>query len=78
MASTVFHNNTVNLNDTWYESHAHLIRMVALDLGKEDQIEYLIEKFLGKKHKVKKQKNPYLPKNQNLLTLFIVIILDHN
>ena len=47
MASTVFHNNTVNLNDTWYESHAHLVRMVALDLGKEDQIEYLIEKFLG-------------------------------
>ena len=62
MASTVFHNNTVNLNDTWYESHAHLIRMVALDLGKEDQIEHLIEKFLGKKHKVKKQKNPHLPK----------------
>ena len=54
MASTVFHNNTVNLNDTWYESHAHLVRMVALDLGKEDQIEHLIEKFLGKKHKVKK------------------------
>jgi len=62
MASTVFHNNTVNLNDTWYESHAHLIRMVALDLGQQDKIEHLIEKFLGKKQKVKKQKNPYLPK----------------
>ena len=62
MASTVFHNNTVNLNDIWYESHAHLIRMVALDLGKEDEIEHLMEKFLSKKQKVKKMKNPFLPK----------------
>tara|TARA_B100001029_G_C15034367_1_gene439144 strand:+ start:250 stop:663 length:414 start_codon:yes stop_codon:yes gene_type:complete len=62
MASTVFHNNTVNLNDIWYESHAHLIRMVALDLGQEDKIDHLMEKFLGKKQKVKKQKNPFLPK----------------
>ena len=32
MANIVFHNNTVSLNDMWYDSHAQLVRMVAFDL----------------------------------------------
>ena len=53
MASVVFHNNTVSINDTWYESHAHLVRMIALELGKPDKVPELLEKFLGTKMKIK-------------------------
>ena len=62
MANIVFNNNTCCLNDLFYDSHAQLLRMVALELGAEDKLEYLQEKFLGKKMKIKKQKNPYAPK----------------
>jgi hypothetical protein len=63
MANVVFHNNTVSINDVWYESHAHLLRMTALELGAgPDKIEELLEKFLSKKLKLKQQKNPHAPK----------------
>ena len=63
MANIVFHNNTVSINDVWYESHAQLLRMVALDLGASpEKIEELLEKFVGAKKKMKAQKNPYAPK----------------
>lgn len=63
MANVVFHNNTVSINDVWYESHAQLLRMVALDLGASpDKIEELLEKFVGSKKKMKPQKNPYAPR----------------
>ena len=62
MANIVFNNNTCGLNDLFYDSHAQLLRMVALELGAEDKLDYLQEKFLGKKMKIKKQKNPYAPK----------------
>ena len=62
MANIVFNNNTCGLNDLFYDSHAQLLRMVALELGAEDKLEYLQEKLKGKKMKIKKQKNPYAPK----------------
>ena len=63
MANIVFHNNTVSINDVWYESHVQLVRMVALDLGATpEKIEELLEKFVGNKKKMKPQKNPYAPK----------------
>ena len=62
MANIVFNNNTSGLNELFYDSHAQLLRMVALELGAEDKLEYLQEKFLGKKLKIKKQKNPHAPK----------------
>lgn len=62
MANIVYANNVVNLNHLFYDSHAHLLRMIALELGAEDKVEYLQEKFLGKKMKIKKQKNPHAPK----------------
>ncbi len=62
MANIVFSNNTSGLHELFYDSHAQLLRMIALELGAEDKIDYLQEKFLGKKLKLKKQKNPYAPK----------------
>ena len=32
MSSVVFHNNTVSINDVWYESNAHLVKMVDIEL----------------------------------------------
>ena len=51
MANIVFNNNTSGLNELFYDSHAQLLRMVALELKAEDKLEYLQEKFLGKKIK---------------------------
>lgn len=63
MANIVFHNNTVALNDMWYDSHAQLVRMVAFDLkATSEQIDELLEKYVGNKQKMKAQKNPYAPK----------------
>ncbi len=70
MASVVFHNNTVSINDTWYESHAHLVRMVAVELGQPDKVPELLEKFLGPKMKVKAQKNPNAPKRAKSSYMF--------
>lgn len=62
MASNLFHNNTVSQYDVWYESHAALLRSVCLELGKPDEINDLMEKFLGAKLKMKFKKNSHLPK----------------
>jgi len=62
MANIVFSNNTTGLHELFYDSHAQLLRMLALELGAEDKIDYLQEKFLGKKRKMKKLKNPYAPR----------------
>ena len=70
MASVVFHNNTVSINDTWYESHAHLVRMVAVELGQPDKVPELLEKFLGSKMKIKVQKNPNAPKRAKSSYMF--------
>ena len=70
MASVVFHNNTVSINDTWYESHAHLVKMIAVELGQPDKVPELLEKFLGNKMKVKAQKNPNAPKRAKSSYMF--------
>ena len=44
MANIVFHNNTVSINDVWYESLAQLLRMVALDLGASPEKSFCIKK----------------------------------
>ena len=66
MSSVVFHNNTVSINDVWYESHAHLVKMVALELGQPE----LLSKFLGNKMKIKAQKNPNAPKRAKSSYMF--------
>ena len=70
MSSVVFHNNTVSINDVWYESHAHLVKMVALELGQPDKVPELLEKFLATKMKIKAQKNPNAPKRAKSSYMF--------
>ena len=62
MASMNFYNNTVDLNDIWYESHRSIIERVAIDCEAGDRVEELIEKFLDKPLKIKKRKDPRIPK----------------
>ena len=61
-SNMMFHNNTVSLYDNWYESHASLLRSVCLELGKQDKIDAMMERFLGEKLKMKFKKNSNLPK----------------
>ena len=57
-----FHNDTVSLNDLWYESHKQLIENIAIELDMIDKIEDLTNKFLGEKQKLKKIIDPKKPK----------------
>ena len=58
----LFHNNTVSINDVWFESHRSLLQMLCVELGHTDKIEAMSEKFLGKKLKMKAYKDPNKPK----------------
>jgi len=58
----MYHNNTVTLNDLWFESHASVVRRVCMELNKVDMADELIEKLLGQKVKLKTQKDPNKPK----------------
>ena len=62
MSSFMFHNNTASLNDLFYESHASVLKMVAMELGASDKIPELLEKILGPKLKIKAPKDPNKPK----------------
>ena len=62
MSHFLFHNNTASLNDLFYESHASVVKMVAMELGQVDKIPELLEKILGAKLKVKAPKDPSKPK----------------
>jgi len=57
-----FHNDTINLNDIWYQSHRNLIENIAIDLGHIDKIKYLTETYLNEPLKIKKLKDPSKPK----------------
>ena len=58
----LFHNNTVSINDVWFESHKSLLQMVCVELGHTDKIDEMVEKFLGNKLKMKAYKDPTKPK----------------
>lgn len=60
--SPLFHNNTVNINDVWYESHKSLLQQLCVQLGHTDKIEDMSNKFLGPKLKMKAFKDPNKPK----------------
>jgi high mobility group protein B1 len=70
MSHFLFHNNTASLNDLWYESHASVIKMVAMELGGSDKIPELLEKYLGQKMKVKAPKDPNKPKRAKTAFMF--------
>ena len=62
MASNFFQNNVVDLNQMWYSSHKKLIKRIATELNQLDRYEELVEKFLGGQLKIKKQRDPLMPK----------------
>tara|TARA_B100000795_G_scaffold248799_2_gene215855 strand:+ start:4178 stop:4633 length:456 start_codon:yes stop_codon:yes gene_type:complete len=60
--SPLFHNNTVNINDVWFESHKSLLQQLCVELGHTDKISEMSDKFLGPKLKMKAFKDPNKPK----------------
>ena len=62
MSNPLFHNNTVNINDVWFESHNSLLQQLCVELGHTDRIDEMREKFLGVKLKMKAYKDPNKPK----------------
>jgi hypothetical protein len=60
--SPLFHNNTVNINDVWFESHKSLLQQLCVELGHTDKITEMMEKFMGPKLKMKPFKDPNKPK----------------
>jgi hypothetical protein len=70
MANNLFQNNTVDLNDLWYKSHKKLIKRIAIELNASDRQDELISKFIGTPLKIKKQKDPSIPKRPKSSFLF--------
>ena len=62
MSDPLFHNNTVNINDVWFESHKSLLQQLCVELGHSDKIDEMSNKFLGTKLKMKAYKDPNKPK----------------
>jgi len=62
MASNFFQNNTLDLNQMWFTSHKKLIKRVLTETGQLDKYEELVLKFLGDQLKIKKQRDPLMPK----------------
>lgn len=62
MSNPLFHNNTVNINDVWFESHKALLQQLCVELGQSDKIDEMSDKFLGTKLKMKVFKDPNKPK----------------
>ena len=65
-----FYNDTVNINDLWFQSHRDLLEKIAVELNATDQVEYLSEKFLGEKMKMKKMVDPSRPKKAKTSFIF--------
>lgn len=63
MAHFDFHNNYVTMSDMFYESHKSVVEKVCLHLNVEpEKIDEIVEKFIGKQHKIKSLRDPMLPK----------------
>lgn len=54
MTSICFHNQSVEMNRLWYESHKALIMNLCIEFGELNRLEELTNKFLGKPLKIKK------------------------
>lgn len=77
MAHITFQNNNIDINSIFYQSHKQLIKNIAieLDITDKDRQNELIKKFLGDPMKIKKQRDPLLPKKPN--TSFIYFCGDY-
>ena len=65
MAHIPFQNNVIDLNQLFYNSHKNLIKRVAGELGAKDKQDELIKKLLGDPLKIKRQRDPLMPKKPN-------------
>lgn len=75
MSNLFFDNNTMDMNTLWYNSHLKLIRQITRELNVQDRHEELAEKFLGKPMKIKKRKDPDMPKKP--LSSFLFFCSDN-
>jgi hypothetical protein len=62
MASNFFQNNVVDLNNMWYNSHKKIIKRVLAEVDASDRQDEIIKKLLAEPLKIKKQKDPLMPK----------------
>ena len=62
MASNFFQNGTLDLNQLWFNSHKRLIKRVLTETEQLDKYDELVQKFLGDQIKIKKQRDPLMPK----------------
>ncbi len=70
MASNFFQNNTVDLNELWYSSHKKLIKRVLSEVDALDRQDEIIEKYLSKPLKIKKHRDPLMPKRSKSSFLY--------
>ena len=75
MSNLFFDNNTADMNAIWYSSHLKLIRQITRELNVQERQEELAEKFLGKPLKIKKRKDPDMPKKP--LSAFLFFCSDN-
>ena len=62
MAHFDFHNNYSSMSELFYESHKSVIEKVCLHLNVEpSNIDEIVEKFIGKPHKIKSLRDPLKP-----------------
>ena len=61
MTSIVFHNQSLDLNSIWYESHKALIMNLCIEFDCMERLAELTKKFLGNPLKLKKLKDPSKP-----------------
>jgi len=62
MASNFFQNGTLDLNQLWFNSHKRVIKRVLTETEQLDKYDELVQKFLGDQLKIKKQRDPLMPK----------------
>ena len=70
MSQLLFHNDSVSLNNLWFESHKNLITNICMELGHVDKSSELVDKFLGAPMKLKAKKDPNKPKRAKSAYLF--------
>ena len=69
MAHLEYHNNLVNLNNLFYESHLNIIRNICLEFKQPEKIKEFQEKYLDKP-KIKVKKDPNKPKKAKTSYMF--------
>ena len=69
MAHLEYHNNLVDLTESFYQSHSDLIRNVCIELDQVDKIKELQDKFLNKL-KLKAKKDPNRPRRAKTSYIF--------